>query len=83
MKRLVVVSPTYNEKDNVADLISQILNQEKFISKNWSLQILISDSHSLDGTREIVEEFAKKDKRVHLLDVKSRGIGIGLLKGYQ
>ena len=83
MKKLVVVSPTYNEKDNIAELINSVLSQEEKIKKKWSLEILISDSHSLDGTREIVEKLAKKDPRVHLLDVEKRGIGIGLLKGYQ
>ena len=33
MKKLVVVSPTYNEKDNIAELINSVLSQEEKIKK--------------------------------------------------
>lgn len=82
MDKVVVVVPTYNEKENIKELISRVLSQQKKI-KNYILNILISDSHSTDGTIEVVKDISKKNSSVFLIDVKERGIGVGLLKGYQ
>lgn len=82
MKKLVVILPTYNEKENIVDMINLILSQGGKIP-NWEVEVLVSDSHSPDGTGKIVEKISEKDRKVHLLDVKIRGIGVGLLKGYE
>ncbi|MDP3724193.1 MAG: glycosyltransferase [bacterium] len=80
MKRVVVVAPTYNERENIAEFIDAVFAQEKRIP-GWELHLLISDSHSPDGTGEIVKERAKINSRLHYLDVLKRGIGIGLIEG--
>lgn len=72
-KKIVVVAPTYNEEANIGSFIASVLAQD--------VEILISDSHSNDGTAEIVKEMASKDKRVCYLDIKERGLGLGLSKG--
>lgn len=82
MKKLVIILPTYNEKENIKEMIYLILAQGEKIP-NWEIEVLISDSHSPDGTGEIVEALSKEENQVHLLDVLERGIGVGLLKGYQ
>lgn len=82
MRKVVIVVPTYNEKENIQALIEQILSGQKKI-KNFHLNILVSDSHSSDGTLKVVTEISKENPRVVLLDVKERGIGVGLLRGYQ
>lgn len=82
MRKVVIVVPTYNEKENIKELIIQIISQQSKV-KDSELNILISDSHSSDGTLEQVKQICQKNPRVYLLDVKERGIGIGLLKGYQ
>jgi len=81
-KKIIIILPTYNEKENIEEMISMVLKEQKNIS-NWDLHILVSDSHSPDGTNKVVENIAKKDKNVHLLDVRERGIGVGLVKGYE
>jgi len=80
--RLVVVVPTYNEKDNITDVIKRVLDQGKKI-KNIDLQVLVSDSHSPDGTAQIVKRISKNSKKVHYLDVKKRGLGIGIVEGHR
>lgn len=80
--RLVVVIPTYNEKDNIEEVIKKVLIQEKNI-KNIDLHVLVSDSHSPDGTAQIVEKISKTNPKVHYLDVKKRGLGIGLVQGHR
>ncbi|MBL7055965.1 polyprenol monophosphomannose synthase [Candidatus Woesearchaeota archaeon] len=61
MKTFVMV-PTYNEKENIRQLIDCIL---KLKIKN--LEIIVVDDNSPDETWKIVEKISKKDKRVHLL----------------
>lgn len=80
--RAVVVTPTFDEKENIADLIEAVLAEQGRIDA-FELHVLVADSHSADGTLEIVEALAARNPRVHLLDVRERGIGIGLFRGFQ
>lgn len=80
MKKVAVILPTYNEQDNIKNVIGQVLSQEKNL-KNYELYVVISDSHSPDQTPQIVKEISSRDKRVFYLDVRERGIGRGLVGG--
>src|SRR3989344_6165808 len=80
--RLVVNVPTYNEKENIEEVIKKILQQKKFLP-NYDLHVLVSDSHSTDGTAEIVKKISQINPKVHYLDVKHRGLGVGLVKGHR
>ncbi|MBI2599101.1 glycosyltransferase [Candidatus Curtissbacteria bacterium] len=80
--RLVVNIPTYNEKDNIASCIKNVLAQAKNL-KGIDLHVLVSDSRSPDGTADIVKRIAKQNPKVHYLDVVQRGLGVGLIKGHQ
>lgn len=68
-KKIVVVAPTYNEEENISTFIEEVLK--------YPVALVISDSHSTDRTPQIV----KKYKNVYYLDVKKRGLGLGLSKG--
>ena len=57
----IVIIPTYNEKDTIAELIHQI-----FIA-DCSLQVLVVDDASPVGTGDIVEAMAKLDSRINVL----------------
>ena len=70
MKTYVMI-PTYNEKENIANLIRKILEL-----KIKSLHIVVVDDSSPDGTWKIVEEISKKEKNVHLL-LRKKGRGRG------
>lgn len=61
MKTFVMI-PTYNEKENIRELIRQIFNL-----KIKNLQIVVVDDNSPDGTWKIVKEISKKNKNVNLL----------------
>lgn len=80
--RAVIVTPTYDERDNIADLIEAVLAEQPHTS-GFELHVLVSDSHSQDGTLEIVQQMADANPRVHLLDVNQRGIGVGLREGFK
>ena len=57
MDRLLVVIPTYNEKENIVKLISEILKLK--------LSILIVDDNSPDQTADTVNNFFKNNKSVN------------------
>jgi dolichol-phosphate mannosyltransferase len=80
--RVVVVTPTYEEKEGIADLIAAILAEQQNLP-GFDLHILVADGHSQDGTLEIVQKLAETDSRTHLLDVQERGIGVGLYQGFR
>jgi dolichol-phosphate mannosyltransferase len=79
--RAVVVTPTYDEKESIADLIAAVLAEQKNVP-DYDLHILVADGHSQDGTLEIVGKLAETNPKAHLLDVEERGIGVGLYKGF-
>ena len=80
--RLCVTIPTYNEAENIEEAIKRVLAQGKNL-KGYDLHVIVSDSHSPDKTGEIVKSIAAKNPKVHYLDVKVRGLGVGLIKGHQ
>ncbi len=81
MKKVVVVAPTYNEKGSIEECVKLILEQNGKVP-GFEIHALVADSHSPDGTGEIVEKLAGNDKRAHFLDVKERGLGLAIVKGY-
>ncbi|HEX7542482.1 MAG TPA: glycosyltransferase, partial [Patescibacteria group bacterium] len=82
MKKVVVVAPTYNEKGEIENLINKVFDQSKKLS-NWEIYLLIVDSHSKDGTIEIVKKLQKKFPNLHLLETEKEGLGKAYLKGFK
>jgi len=80
---IAVITPTYNEQDNVQSIVEEILSQQTNLDPQDELHVVISDSHSPDKTGEIATMLASQNNRVHYLDVKERGIGIGIVEGFK
>jgi len=80
-KKILVVLPTYNEKDNIEKFSKLVLEQEK-VMPGYSLEVLIVDSKSPDGTGEIAEKLSKENKKVHVLSV-GPGLGVALIEGHR
>ena len=77
MKTYVLI-PTYNEKENISNLISQIFNL-----KIKNLEIVVADDSSPDGTWKIVQDISKRNKNVHLLlRKKDKGRGAAGRDGF-
>lgn len=77
MKPLVVI-PTYNEKENIAVIIPEVLAQGR------GIEILVVDDSSPDGTGEIVRGLAAKDPRIHLLSRAGKeGLGRAYIAGFK
>ena len=77
-KRALVIVPTYNEKDNVGQVIPLILRQDP------SLDVLIVDDNSPDGTAAIVAKMSRMNPRVHLLERPGKlGLGTAYIAGFK
>lgn len=77
---LSVVIPTYNEKENISPLIQQI----EAALQGISLEIIVVDDLSPDGTGNIVSSLAAQGHPVRLISKpKKEGIGAALRVGYQ
>lgn len=77
MKSIVVI-PTYNEIDNIENIIREVL---KSIN---GLNVLIVDDNSPDGTADVVKKMMTDDPRIHLiLRAGKMGLGTAYCEGFQ
>ena len=82
MPTLSVIIPTYNRAQLVTRAIESILAQTE---ADWDL--LVVDGGSTDGTQAMVQEYVRKDRRIHLVKgsvngpAHSRNTGIRLAEG--
>lgn len=82
MKKVIILLPTYNEKEIIKLTLSEVSKNARKINE-MEIEILVVDSCSPDKTGDIVREAAAKDSKIHLLEVKERGLGLGLVRGYE
>ncbi|NNF08155.1 MAG: polyprenol monophosphomannose synthase [Candidatus Eisenbacteria bacterium] len=74
----LVITPTYNEVDNVEELVPRVLSQSP------DLEILIVDDNSTDGTGDKVEEMRKTEPRLHCLHRPGKmGLGTAYVDGFR
>jgi dolichol-phosphate mannosyltransferase len=77
-ERILVVVPTYNERENLPKLI------ERLQALSDPLEILVVDDGSPDGTGQWVAETAERDMRIHLLSRTAKnGLGRAYVAGFQ
>lgn len=77
---ILVVIPTYNEIENIEDLVNYILHIKKYF-----INVLIVDDGSPDGTGKKADELTKKyPNRVHVLHRKEKnGLGPAYIAGFK
>ncbi|MCX5747321.1 MAG: polyprenol monophosphomannose synthase [Proteobacteria bacterium] len=81
----LIVVPTYNERDNVADISARLL------AALPETDVLFVDDNSPDGTGALLDEMATRDARIHVMHRAGKlglgtayiaGFGWGLARGY-
>ncbi len=73
-----IVLPTYNERDNIGPLIERTLTA----LSAYTLEIVVVDDDSPDGTWQIAAGKAEKDSRVRLIRrVNERGLTSAIQRG--
>lgn len=76
-RRLTIVVPTYNEVDNIAGLVEQLLALPL-----PELRVLIVDDNSPDGTGKVADTLADNNPRVSVLHRQSKeGLGRAYVDG--
>ncbi len=76
--RTLVIVPTYNEKFNIARLIPAVLAQHP------SIEVLVVDDASPDGTGAIVDSIAASNPRVHAIHRAGKlGLGTAYITGFR
>ena len=82
MNKAIVMIPTYNERENIIQLLDEILKLTDKIRER--LEIVVVDDNSPDKTWKLVQDYGKKDKRIHLLLRKGeRGRGLAGIEGFR
>jgi dolichol-phosphate mannosyltransferase len=77
LDRVLVVMPTYNEKDNVETITARLLTAVP------TAHLLIVDDSSPDGTGRLADALAAADERVHVLHrAEKAGLGAAYVAGF-
>jgi len=77
MKRTLIVTPTYNEKDNLPRFIEAVRSAAP------EADILIVDDNSPDGTGDLADAIASKDTRVRVLHRAGKlGLGTAYIQAF-
>lgn len=64
MKKISILVPTYNEKENIAAMADSLTGLMQSTLNRYDYEILFIDNCSTDGTRDILENICKKNKKI-------------------
>lgn len=78
MEMISIIVPVYNAKQWVARCIKSVLEQTY-----TNLEVVVIDDGSNDGSGEICDSFAKKDRRVKVFHQENEGISAARNKGLE
>ena len=78
MLKALVVIPTYDEAENIAKLVPNVLSQAP------NLDVLVVDDNSPDGTAGLVRDLMDNDGRIHLIERPAKmGLGTAYVAGFR
>ncbi|MDP2527699.1 polyprenol monophosphomannose synthase [Maribacter dokdonensis] len=83
---ILIIVPTYNEIDNIKEILKQIYTQLEYIEQNKSLHVLIVDDSSPDGTADLVKELQADNYKgkLHLIEREGKlGLGTAYITGFK
>jgi len=76
--RALVIIPTYNERENLPELLRRIF------AEGLPLEVLIIDDNSPDGTGAAADALAAADPRVHVMHRPGKmGLGSAYVSGFR
>jgi dolichol-phosphate mannosyltransferase len=79
--KIVYLIPTYNEKDNIVEML-KVVKKTLNSLKKYKYNILVVDDNSPDGTGELVKKYSVNNPQVVLLSGKKKGLGKAMARGY-
>lgn len=76
--RVLVILPTYNERENLPKIVPEILRQDDRI------ELLVIDDGSPDGTGRVADRIAGENPRVHVIHREAKlGLGTAYITGFR
>jgi dolichol-phosphate mannosyltransferase len=76
--RTLIVMPTYNERENIPQIVPLVLSQDP------GIHVLIVDDNSPDGTGELADTMAADNERIHVLHRPGKqGLGTAYIAGFK
>lgn len=70
MVKVSIIIPVYNSVEYIRECMESVMEQTL-----RDIEIIPVDAGSTDGTREILEEYAKRDVRIHILYSNQKSMG--------
>jgi dolichol-phosphate mannosyltransferase len=78
MERVLVIVPTYNERDNLPEIVRAVHQHLP------AADLLVVDDNSPDGTGQVADELAAQDRQVHVLHrAGKQGLGTAYVAGFK
>lgn len=75
---ICVIIPTYNEKENLTDLVEQIL------ALDVKARVIVVDDNSPDGTGQLADALARKNSNVSVIHRSGKlGLGTAYIAGFK
>ncbi len=74
MKKVSIITPCYNEQENILICIKTLQNVFQDKLQNYDYEHIICDNSSTDSTRSILKEVAQNNKKVKVI-FNSRNVG--------
>lgn len=79
---VTIILPTYNEAENIEPFLTAVYQIIPEIG-DFSINTLIVDDNSPDGTGEIVKRLQQENNGIYLLENKTRGLGNAYKAGFK
>jgi dolichol-phosphate mannosyltransferase len=79
--KIVVILPTYNERDNILLIIKAL--REQFQKIPHDMNILVVDDSSPDGTGDLVQAECQTSSDLFLITGRKQGLGAAYVRGMQ
>lgn len=76
--KVSIIVPVYNVKDYLHQCLESICNQTL-----KEIEIICVNDGSTDGSEEIINEYAKKDKRIIVINKENSGYGASVNRGLE
>ncbi len=85
MNKIVIVMPTYKEKENIEKMIPELFEKQFPSIKDAEMHLLIVNDLPYggpdDGTGYVVRKYMSKYSRLHILEGKKEGLGWAYVRG--
>jgi len=85
MNKIVIVMPTYKEKENIEKMIPELFEKQFPSIKDAEMHLLIVNDLPYkgpdDGTGDVVRKYMSNYSRLHILEGKKEGLGWAYVRG--